>query len=542
MENLGPSYEAPRVRAQDVFGGFTGQHHADDMHRRPFNLLRSFGLLSLASIVIVGIVSGIGVLQYMSKHMFEREATVSMQFIQGLIDSSDTALTDKAFGEPQEHKQLAHLLEHISLIPDVVRANVYGADLTLIWSTERNLIGSKFAFNPALEKALKGELVFERVRLSQTEKEEHAFFADDVDLVETYVPIWDRARSRIIGVAELYRTPAALFHAIEQSRLIVIIGGVVGGMLLYAALLWIVRRGRGLIHEQERRLENEISEHKRDKLTLKRSERALRVLSARLLTAQEQERKRIAAELHDGLGQSLSAIKFNLESSLGSLPPDAAGRGSEIIKKTITRVRDAVDEIRRISMDLRPLILDDLGILATIDWFSREFQRIYPHVKIAKRVTVAEEHVPGVLKIVIYRVMQEALNNVAKHAGASRVSLELMHNGTDLEFRIIDNGCGFDPRTCTGANEGRNKGIGLQSMRERAELTGGVLEIESSVGEGTRIEVLWPITFEAETRQSVVMGSLSACAFFSGPATFQKNLTDRRASDTQDRRTYATGK
>ncbi len=463
------------------------------MEGRPFNLLRSFALLSLASILVIGVVSGIVMQRYVTNHMLQREATVTTEFIQSVIDASTTTLAAGDLGQyANQNGRLVELLGHISHIPDVVRANVYSPDEVLVWSTEKNLIGKKFEFNDELRETLRGEMTFELVRLSETNKGEHAFFAEGVtDFVETYVPIWDLGRSQIIGVAEVYRVPDALFHAIAQGRLLIFVGGFLGGTFLYVVLFWIVRRANTLILRQEQRLENEIDEHKRDKRTLTRSERALRVLSAKLLGAQEQERKRIAGELHDGLGQSLSAAKFNLEGSLVALTPCGTGRSIEIMQGAIGKVRDAIDEVRRISMDLRPAILDDLGILATIDWFCREFQQVHPNVTIDKRVTVAEGEVPEILKIVIYRIVQEAFNNVAKHARADRANVELARIGARLELRITDNGRGFDYEGCRSGGNGY-KGIGLQSMGERAELSGGELRIDSRPGQGTRLEVVWP--------------------------------------------------
>ena len=142
-------------------------------------------------------------------------------------------------------------------------------------------------------------------------------------------------------------------------------------------------------------------------------------------------------------------------------------------------------------MDLRPSILDDLGILATLDWFCREFQKVYPRISIDKRVTVAEDDVPDILKIVIYRIMQEALNNVAKHAGADRVELTLATDADSLRLSIRDNGEGFHVKQ-RGNDNGGYKGIGLESMAERAELSGGALRVDSGDGEGTHLEVRWP--------------------------------------------------
>ncbi len=247
-----------------------------------------------------------------------------------------------------------------------------------------------------------------------------------------------------------------------------------------------------MIARQQDSLQSKIEEQKRDRHALKRSEYALRLLSGKLLGAQEQERKRIAAELHDGLGQSLSAIKFNLESSVNELMPCASQCGGlEMVQQSITKVRDAVEEVRRISMDLRPSILDDLGILATIEWFCREYQKFYPHIALNKQVAIAENDIPEPLKVVIYRIMQEAFNNIAKHASADRVNLAFAKEAQHITLSISDDGRGFDMKQ-HGNGSGQYRGLGLHSMRERAELSGGVFHIDTHPGEGTQIRAQWP--------------------------------------------------
>ena len=492
LERLG---HGRRGNARGRGPALAGDSHEGVVIGRPFNLLRSFALLSFVCIAIICIVSGIVILRYVATQMLQREAAMTEQFIQSVIDTAhggpiagDTDLAKLA----AEGGRVTALLTDLVHIPDVVRANVYAPNTGLVWSTEKKLMGKHFEFNDELERALQGESAIHIGHVDTTQKAEHAFFGDDVsDFIEIYVPIWNLQRSRIIAVAEIYRVPDALFVALAQGRLIVIGGGIVGGLFLYAMLFWIVRHADKVIHEQQQRLENEIGEHKRDKHTLRHSEHALRVLSGKLLGAQEQERKRIAAELHDGLGQSLSAVKFNLESSLKMLEPSANERSIEAMHGAIQKVRDAVEEVRRISMDLRPSILDDLGLLATLEWFCREFQQFYPHISIDKRVTVAEDDVPDILKIVIYRIMQEALNNVAKHAGADRVELTLATDADSLRLSIRDNGEGFHVKQ-RGNDNGGYKGIGLESMAERAELSGGALRVDSGDGEGTHLEVRWP--------------------------------------------------
>jgi signal transduction histidine kinase len=243
--------------------------------------------------------------------------------------------------------------------------------------------------------------------------------------------------------------------------------------------------------ELEDRVEERTAEIVRASEKLRRSEEELRLLSSQLLTAEENERGRIARELHDGLGQSLSAIKFKLEEVFSAVGKGIGEADVKSLGATISLVQNSVEEVRRITMDLRPSTLDDLGILATITWFSREFQKIYSAIKVEKEINVDENDVPESLKIIIFRVLQEALNNAAKHSEADLVHLRLGKTDGCLELAVEDNGKGFEVEEAL-AVPSSERGFGLGSMKERTELSGGTFVIDSIKGKGTTVRASWP--------------------------------------------------
>jgi signal transduction histidine kinase len=243
--------------------------------------------------------------------------------------------------------------------------------------------------------------------------------------------------------------------------------------------------------ELEHRVEERTAEIVRASEKLRRSEEELRLLSSQLLTAQENERGRIARELHDGLGQSLSAIKFKLEEVHSAVGKGIGEADVKSLGPIISLIQNAVEEVRRITMDLRPSTLDDLGILATITWFSREFQKIYSAIKVEREIKIDENDVPESLKIIIFRVLQEALNNAAKHSEANLVHLRLGKTDGNIELAVEDNGKGFEVEAAL-ATPSSERGFGLGSMRERTELSGGSFVIDSVKGKGTTVRALWP--------------------------------------------------
>lgn len=309
------------------------------------------------------------------------------------------------------------------------------------------------------------------------------------------------------GLAELIESPSPdPYPAYASSSLEMPRAAVVRGMRKNGEVIWLVQstaevryRGRPAV------LGNllDVSEQIRVQEELKHSKKELRNLSSQLLAVQEQERKRIASDLHDGIGQILSAIKINVENAIreyGAEKPEVFDR----LQGVISKVQRCMDEVRRIAMDLRPATLDYLGVVATIRWFCREFQEDLPGIEIVKQVSVAESEVPDSLKTVIFRIMQEALNNVAKHSRATRAEVRLEAAGDRLVLTIADNGVGM--AGTRGAIAGG--GIGLISMKERAELTGGTLCLSSDAGRGTVLACAWP----TDTRGADVVSRASEAA------------------------------
>jgi signal transduction histidine kinase len=146
-------------------------------------------------------------------------------------------------------------------------------------------------------------------------------------------------------------------------------------------------------------------------------------------------------------------------------------------------------------------MLDDLGVLKTLDWFCREFQQLHPSIHIEKTIEIVEEDIPDALKIIVFRLVQEAFHNISKHSGAEYVGLTLERAGDRVRLAVEDNGCGFPIQSLLG-EESSMKGLGLTSMRERAELSGGHFTLRSTVGEGTMVQAEWDISAHGALKRS----------------------------------------
>jgi PAS domain S-box-containing protein len=257
----------------------------------------------------------------------------------------------------------------------------------------------------------------------------------------------------------------------------------------------VVERTAELARANQALLE-EIAWRSRVEEQLQSSQEELKRLSAAILSAQEKERKQLAREIHDSVGQILAAVKFATERALLELPGSEGGV-RPVLEDVVAMVQGAIEEVRRIQMDLRPAVLDDLGLLATIGWFCREFQKVYQGIQVERRLQVEEQQVPDGLKIVIFRVLQEAMNNAAKHSGADRVVVGMVGGDSELSLWVEDNGKGMDlGNTASAVSHGR---MGILSMRERVELSGGSFFLESEPGKGTRVGGRWSISEGGDT-------------------------------------------
>jgi len=229
---------------------------------------------------------------------------------------------------------------------------------------------------------------------------------------------------------------------------------------------------------------SDLSEVKRAEQELRASSEQLRNLAARLLSVREQERTRIAREIHDELGQALTAVKMDLSWLAGRLSPrngPLLGR----IRSTLQLADSTIQSVRRISTELRPSVLD-LGLAAALEWQAQEFQA-RTGIRCKLRLPAQGAVAPNV-STALFRIFQETLTNIARHAGATRAEVALQKQPDALVLRVRDNGRGFDP-----ANSSSSKSLGLLGMRERAAILGGWVDIFSAPGKGTRVTAWIPL-------------------------------------------------
>jgi two-component system NarL family sensor kinase len=213
-------------------------------------------------------------------------------------------------------------------------------------------------------------------------------------------------------------------------------------------------------------------------------------LAISLIRRREGERLNVAKRLHDDLAPTLAMAKYLVEDAAQRGGRGDRGDACELLGQAAASLRHVVAELRNISNALRPRLLDDLGLLPTLEWYGRGFQEAHPAVSIERVFTAAEENIPEGLKVDIFRIVQDALANVARHSLATEARLSLVEEDGELRLAIEDNGKGFDPALAVRSDD---PGVGLLSIRKRIGATGGRFVLESAPQRGTRIVGAWTI-------------------------------------------------
>lgn len=247
-----------------------------------------------------------------------------------------------------------------------------------------------------------------------------------------------------------------------------------------------LRQSRDEIEQWNRELEERVAERteelKRLYAELAAKDEQRTDLLRKVIMAQEEERKRVARELHDEVGQLLSGLQMDLASA-AEAAPESAGEARGRLTSLQALVGRTVAEVRRLISDLRPSILDDLGLVEAIGWFAETH---LPRTHVDITAAGMEQRLPSLVELVIFRIVQEALTNVARHSRAAHAEVRLSAGEDAIAGTVTDDGVGFDP--AEHLRRGRSGvAVGLLGMRERVSLLGGALDIVSAPGQGTRI-------------------------------------------------------
>ncbi len=224
-----------------------------------------------------------------------------------------------------------------------------------------------------------------------------------------------------------------------------------------------------------------------------RAEEQVRLMTRQLIDGIEEERRSLANDIHDEFGQSLTSLQFEMESLRNLLSKDQPEAVS-VCSKVTEQIQEIADKVRDTTSKLRPDLLDHLGLDPTLRWYIKDVARKRPDMDISYHTVGLKRRLPADVELVLYRVFQEGLNNITKHANARVISLQLTYSHPDIIFIIKDDGCGFQIPGDELSGQDPRQGIGLMSMKERVASLSGTLTIRSAPGNGTVLRIKIPMS------------------------------------------------
>ena len=248
----------------------------------------------------------------------------------------------------------------------------------------------------------------------------------------------------------------------------------------------------------------DVTERKQAQEQLRVSREQLRRLSAHLESIREEEKKKIARDLHDGTSQVLASLHAHLEAAIETLPAGES-KSRDLLRKAQALSTTILDDLHKLIYELRPVVIDELGLIAAINSLLDDSVKV-TGLKVRFKTSGEVRRLSPELEITLFRVVQEALSNIIKHSRARQADIRLFFKRRSLKIRIRDNGTGFDVQKMLNST-GETHSLGLLGMRERVELANGSININSSQGEGTDIVIEVPLNNGASHGQNTVAGS-----------------------------------
>ena len=446
------------------------------MQQSSFNLTRQFALLSFLTILLIGAVSAFSLSRLFTEKILTRDATVSQEFIDSIVTADGTW---RFFTDTQNPGNLAALQEffdHVAHMPDVVRANVYGGNMVVLWSSEPEIIGRRFPDNEELETTLLGKVNFESGIIGETEKQEHRNLGEDhsgIRFIETYIPIWNPGRQEVVGAVELYKLPRALHQSIVEGQRLIWASAFMGGLLLFSVLYWIVRRAN--------------------------------------LVMQSQHQQLIESKSLSMIGETASAVAHSMRNPLASIRACAELTLTDDLEGARESARDIIGEADRLDRWARELLqfsawqhgdTEKVEINALVNSVLEGHQSEITRASVHLHAQLADE--PLVVKA-IEAPLSQVVGNLVTNAveamgdgGTLSVVTELENASKSVSITIRDTGPGFSeemegrlfrPFATTKSN---GTGLGLALSKRLIEHFEGSIELQNTREQGVTVTLRLP--------------------------------------------------
>ena len=306
------------------------------------------------------------------------------------------------------------------------------------------------------------------------------FYLIPVALTTWYVGKWAGA-ALALAICPL-RLLADVRGAVDYSNPLVEACNLLFGLLALAVVIVLLSKVKSMSQQLNKAVQDRTAALVGEIADREQAEKSLRLLAVQLSDAEEAERTRLAADIHDSIGQSLSVLKLNLSGIAGA--SDSTGKTPAPLAESLTLIDEIVQQLRTFTFKIHPAMLEDLGLMPTLRWYAEQFE-----VQAGTQVAVVESgerhQLPGSLATYLFRAIKELINNAAKHGRAKNVVVAVHWRPGGMRVAIDDDGCGFDPALALAPQNRR--GLGLAGIRERLVALDGRLAIESKPGKGARI-------------------------------------------------------
>jgi two-component system sensor histidine kinase HydH len=466
------------VQNADLVAQDSESHLAAAAEPAPFNLVRWFAVLAFVCIAAVSAVSSLLLSGFLKQQLMMRDAAVSQAWIQSIAYNNDPAAFFANLATASGGSQVEEFIGHVASLPDVLLANIYSPHKRVLWSSEAQLIGREFPDNHGLDEALGGNL---SIALGDSEdlaraKPEHMFpGAKPVQFVELYLPVRATVDGPVIGVVEIYRHADALFDAIRKGTVLIWGSGAAGGLLVFAALFWLIRRANRTMAEQQRQL----------------------IETESLAVVGE-----MSTVVAHGIRNPLAVIRSSAELLACDIDPGPAGSAARESAQDITKEVDRLEQwIRGLLTYAQPVrgklenVMLGEVIRTCLSGFTREFERrgIVPTVDVPEDAPQIRGN---------RALLFEVLNNVVSNAidamptgGRLNVRVHRADMRGRLRASIQDSGVGIARRTLNDVftpfftTKGKGVGLGLALSRRILRRCGGDLALQSTPGRGTTVNL-----------------------------------------------------
>jgi signal transduction histidine kinase len=431
----------------------------------PFDLTRRFSVAALVSVIAIAGTLALALSRLLGQQLMHRDAVITQEFVQSIARTDETAPYFAAAGTDARAPVLEDSFRHFAQMPDVLRANVYGRERGVIWSSDPDLVGRRFGANEELDRALAGELVYKSgvARKEEHVAGSHAFPETDTrQFVEIYAPVRG-PDGAVVGVVELYKTPLALFLAIRDGQRTVVLVAAAGGLLLYGVLIGIVRQADRTLRDQQRRL----------------------VEGERLAAVGE-----MAATVAHAIRNPLSSIRTSVELALDHDPGKFAEPAEDIVSEVDRMeawVRQLLAFSRTGSVARDPLDPNALVLKALA---ACDRQGVRQGVRVETALATPSPAARGDAALIEHVLMILVANALDAMPAGGTLAVTTRDDAGGCEIAVRDSGAGIRPADLSRVFEpffttkSRGTGLGLALARRSVEHMGGSLTLENAPGAG----------------------------------------------------------